>query len=96
VSTPDSGIVQHRNPVVIDDIVSSGHTLAKTLLSLRALSTPAVTCVIVHALFSDGAESALRAAGANHVVSTNTVAHPTNAIDVVPELVVALRQFLTG
>lgn len=83
--------VHSGSPVIIDDIVSSGHTLAKVLLGLGALGTPAVTCVIVHALFSDGAEAALLSAGANRIVSTNTVAHATNGIDIVPLVAEAVR-----
>ena len=91
VSAPDPGIIRNRNPVVIDDIVSSGHSLAEVLVALRALDTPDVTCVIVHALFAEGAAAALKAAGAQQIVSSNTVAHTTNAIDITPALAAAAK-----
>jgi ribose-phosphate pyrophosphokinase len=94
VSAPDPEIIRNRNPVIIDDIVSSGHTLAGVLAGLGAMGAPDVTCVIVHALFAEGAESILRAAGARRVVSTNTVAHATNAIDIAPSLVAAVKPLL--
>jgi ribose-phosphate pyrophosphokinase len=96
VSAPDPQLIGNRNPVIIDDIVSSGHTLAESLLALGALGTPEVTCVIVHALFAEGAETALRSAGAKRIVSSNTVAHSTNAIDIVPSLAAAIGPLLSS
>jgi ribose-phosphate pyrophosphokinase len=94
VSAPDPQLIRNRNPVIIDDIVSSGRTLAEVVSGLRAMGAPDVTCVIVHALFSEGAESALRIAGAKRIVSSNTVAHATNEIDVTPLLAAAVKPLL--
>ena len=94
VSAPDPEIIRNRNPVILDDIVSSGHTLAGVLAGLNAKGAPDVTCVIVHALFAEGAEAALRAAGAQRIVSSNTVAHATNAIDIAPTLAAAVKPLL--
>jgi ribose-phosphate pyrophosphokinase len=93
VSAIDLTVVRGRNPVIIDDIASSGHTLAEALKGFAPLGIVAVTCVVVHALFSDGAAKMLREAGAKRVVSTNTVAHDTNAIDVVPLIAEEARKF---
>lgn len=90
----DRGLVRNRNPVIIDDIASSGHTLAEVLKGLTPIGLDNVTCVVVHALFAQGAESLLRSAGARHIVSTNTVKHHTNGIDVAPLIASALHQFL--
>lgn len=94
VSPPDAAQLSGRTPVIVDDIASSGHTLAATLEALRALGARAATCVIVHALFARGAEATVRAAGAGTIVSTNTVAHPTNRIEVAPLIAAAVRQHL--
>jgi len=47
----------------------------------------------VHALFSEKAEQALRNAGAAQIVTTTSVPHATNRIDIVPLLVAAVREF---
>jgi ribose-phosphate pyrophosphokinase len=94
VSAPDPGTIRAGNPVIIDDIVSSGHTLAKVLAALGSTGPQAVTCVIVHALFSEGSQAALLTAGAARIVSTNTVAHATNAIDIAPLIATAVRTHL--
>ena len=94
VSGLDLERVHNRNPVIIDDIASSGHTLAEVLKGLTPLGLDDVTCVVVHALFAEGAESMLRGAGARNIVSTNTVKHDTNGIDVAPLIATALRHLL--
>jgi ribose-phosphate pyrophosphokinase len=96
VSAPDPQLIRNRNPVIIDDIVSSGHTLAAVLAGLVAMGAPDVTCVIVHALFAEGAQAALKTAGARRVVSSNTVSHASNAIDITPALAVAIEPLLAN
>jgi ribose-phosphate pyrophosphokinase len=80
--------------VIIDDIAASGRTLARTVDALRAGGARAPHCVVVHALFAGDAESVVRAAGAAGLVSTNTIAHPTNAIDVTAPVAEAVRRHL--
>jgi ribose-phosphate pyrophosphokinase len=94
VSLPDREILRGRSAVIVDDMASSGHTLAEAARALRGLGSPTVTCVVVHALLADGAESAIRAAGATRLVTTNTLAHPSNAIDVAPLLADRIRRQL--
>ncbi len=70
-----------RQPVLVDDIISSGRTMEMAVgqLIARGFSAPAI--VGVHGLFAENAFERLRAAGAGLIVSTNTVPHATNAID---------------
>jgi ribose-phosphate pyrophosphokinase len=84
VSALDPESLRGRHPVVLDDIASSGQTMLEVLKQLARLRALPATCIAVHSLLSDAAENALRAAGADRIVSTNTVAHSTNAIDVNP------------
>ena len=94
VSLSDAGVLLGRTPVIVDDIVSSGRTLVETIRALGGLGAAPVTCAVVHALFSADTESAIREAGAARLVSTNTVAHATNEIDVVPLMVEPIRVLL--
>lgn len=82
VSAPDLDASLGATPVVLDDIVSTGTTMAQAVRGLVAAGHPAPVCVAVHAVFADDAHSLLRRAGAARVVSTATIPHPTNAIDV--------------
>jgi ribose-phosphate pyrophosphokinase len=78
--------------VLVDDIVSSGRTLIETIGHLRRAGFSAPVCVAVHGIFAEDAYRELRAAGAAGIVTTNTVFHESNAIDVVPLLAEAVRQ----
>src|SRR3546814_14064099 len=90
VSLPDPIAARGRTPVVVDDIVSSGHTMIETLKHLAALGLPPATCMVTHAVFSEDAYDRLLAAGAQRVVSTDTIPHPDcNAIAMAPALAVA-------
>ena len=71
-----------RTPVLIDDIVSSARTMALAAAKVREAGLAAPVCVAVHAVFSPDALAALRSAGAARIVTANTIAHETNAIDV--------------
>lgn len=73
-----------RTPVLIDDIVSSARTMALAATRIREAGLAAPVCVGVHAIFAPGAENALHDAGITKVVTTNTVPHQTNAIEVAP------------
>ena len=93
ISVPDLDDVRDRTPVLVDDIVSSGRTMIEAVRQLRARGLPAPVCVAVHALFADASYRALQDLGAT-VVSTDTVAHPSNTIEsagVVAECVKTLR-----
>ena len=94
VSLPEPEILRGRSPVIIDDIASSGRTLVEAANGLRSLSSHPLTCVGVHALLEQDAERAIEGAGVARFVSTNTVAHATNAIDVVPLLAERIRPLL--
>jgi ribose-phosphate pyrophosphokinase len=93
VAMPDVGAYRAETPVVVDDIVSSAQTMVAAVKQLVAAGLRAPVCVGVHALFSEQAEDALRLAGAAQIVTTTSIPHATNAIDVMPLLVPAIREF---
>jgi ribose-phosphate pyrophosphokinase len=94
VSAPAIEPYRNRTPVLIDDIISTGVTMAEAVARLiRAGMRPPV-CIAVHAVFADGADAALIAAGAAKVVSCNTIAHATNEIDVNSAIADAVTQAL--
>lgn len=71
-----------RTPVLADDIISSGTTLAEVIGQLRAQGSRKPVCVAVHAVFAEWAYWLLLDAGAGQIVTTNTILHASNAIDV--------------
>ncbi len=91
VSAPDVAAYRDRTPVIVDDIISTARTMIETVHHVLAAGLPAPTCIGVHAVFADGAEAELRAAGAGAIVSCNTVPHVTNAICVFDAIADATR-----
>jgi ribose-phosphate pyrophosphokinase len=82
------------NVVLVDDIASSARTMIEAVRLVKAEVSLAPVCVVVHPIFAGDAYERLLAAGAGRVVSTNTIAHPSNAIDVTGTLadaIVAIR-----
>jgi ribose-phosphate pyrophosphokinase len=80
-----------RRALIVDDIGSSGATLAETARALRAAGVARVEAVVVHALFARGALPLLRRAGIARVLSCVTVVHPSNACSVVSSVAEALN-----
>lgn len=93
---PGLDALRGRTPVLVDDIIASGQTMATTVRELVAMGFTAPVCVGVHPVFAGDALAVLRQAGAARIVSCNTLPHPTNAIDVTTALAESLRTVAPG
>lgn len=82
VSVPEVAQWQSRTPVLVDDIISTAQTMIETVKALKRASMPPPICVGVHGVFAGNALDALMRAGAARVVTTNTIAHSSNGIDI--------------
>ena len=91
VSMPSLAPLVDRNPVVIDDIISTGRTMIETVNQLKRIGTPAPVCVGIHGVFVAGALDDLMGSGAASVVTCNTIEHPSNRICVGDLLAAAVR-----
>jgi ribose-phosphate pyrophosphokinase len=87
VSVPDLEQHRDRTPVVLDDIVSSARTMIQTTRHVVEAGLAAPVCLGVHGIFSGDAQRRLEAAGAGRIVTTRTVTHSSNAIEIVDLLV---------
>jgi len=96
VSLPDPDLIRNRTPVIVDDIISTGQTVVEALRHLSRSGLRPAICVTIHAVFAAGAHENLIAAGATRIVSTDTIAHPSNAIPVAPLLAAAAVELLRG
>lgn len=85
IAWPES-VSADRTPVVVDDIASSGETLLAAAAGLAARGFANPICVLTHALFDAEADARLKRAFAR-IVSTDTVPHASNAIDVAQLLI---------
>lgn len=89
IQMPDLTAHAGRQPVLIDDIASSGRTLVAASAALRERGFPPPVCVVVHAVFAGEAHADVAAASAR-TVSTDTRSHASNAITVIPLVAEAL------
>lgn len=83
--------VAGRATLLLDDICSSGGTLAQAIHQLRQARAASVDVAVAHALFDPDALDRLREAGARRVLSSDSIPHPTNAFDLTGRLAEALR-----
>lgn len=83
-----------HTPVLVDDILSTGRTMAEVATQMAQRGYPCAVCVAVHGLFSEGAMAELQKAGVTAIVTTNAVAHESNQLDVGPVLAAGLQPLL--
>nr|WP_281719872.1 ribose-phosphate diphosphokinase [Nitrosomonas nitrosa] len=96
VSLPDLDGAAGRNPVIVDDIMSSGRTVIETIVHLQALGLAKPVCIATHAVFADDAYEQILAAGAARVVSTDSIPHPSNVISVTGLVAAEARKLMAN
>jgi len=88
MTAPKILATDEQTPVLLDDIVSSGWTLTEAAKTIQPHFKNKILCVAVHAVFSDAVYRDMcahykAAVGFElNLVTTNTVQHVTNKIDV--------------
>jgi len=92
IDVPDLPATGAHTPVIVDDIISSGATLATLVRSLQESGRPRPVCCAVHGIFAEDSYEQLIAAGAARIVTTNALPHKTNAIDISGVLADAARR----
>lgn len=90
VALPDAP-VRGRAVVLLDDVASSGHTLAQAARALLAAGAASVDVAVTHALFAGDAGQLLWDAGIRQVWSTDCIAHPSNAVSMAPAIAAHLN-----
>jgi len=93
IDMPDLSPFSGRTPVLVDDVVASGRTLLELAGRLDQTFPSAPYCAVVHGLFSGESYAQLQSA-CRVVASTNTVPHPSNAVDVSVLVGAALRDLM--
>lgn len=80
-----------RAVVLVDDMASTGNTLARIAEQLAQAGSARIDALVTHALFDEHAEAQLRGAGIDRIWSTDSIPHRSNAVQLAPLLAGALR-----
>jgi len=91
VTVPEVERWRNHTPVLVDDIISTGRTMAETLGHLRREKMKPAICIGVHAVFAPSAYAELKRYEPARIVTTNTIGHETNVIDVAGLLADGIR-----
>ncbi len=94
IEAPDLDGLDGHHPVLVDDILSSGATLADAARVLAEAGLPIPACAVVHGLFGERARDTLAAAGIETVVCTDSVDAQEARIDLAERIAPAVRTLL--
>jgi ribose-phosphate pyrophosphokinase len=81
IEVPDITMYEDHTPVLVDDIISTAHTMIETISHLKDKMPKQPVCIGVHGIFAGDAYEALLQAGAATILTCNTIPHPTNHIN---------------
>lgn len=93
IALPDLAL-DGRRIVLLDDVTSSGRTLARAAERVLAAGAASVDVAVTHALFAGDALDAIHGAGVGEVWSTDTIVHESNTVFMAPVLARALGQIV--
>ncbi|MBK7880691.1 MAG: ribose-phosphate pyrophosphokinase [Saprospiraceae bacterium] len=82
VSIPQIDQYMNHKPVLVDDIISTARTMIETVRHLKNAGMNAPVCIGIHAIFAGNAYRDLLNAGAEMVITSNTISHESNRIDI--------------
>ncbi len=81
-----------RQVILVDDVASTGRTLALAARQVREAGAAAAYCLVTHGLFVGDALAQLKNAGVDKVWSTDSVPHASNCITLAGLLAEAVKQ----
>lgn len=85
IKLPEMSPWPNHTPVLVDDVISSGMTMLGATEHLMKLGYVEIICIATHGVFAEDAYNKLRKTKAK-IITTNSIPHTTNAIDLVPWL----------
>lgn len=94
VTLPQLTSFNSRSAVIIDDVISSGQTLIKCIDALHEQGIEQVACAAIHGIFADDADSKLLAKGITQLVTTNSIPHYSNLLDLSDILLAPINECL--
>lgn len=75
---------KNKNVAIIDDIISTGGTMAKSIRELKKQGAKEVSVACTHGLFVGGAKEKLLSAGCDEIISTDTIEDEFSKVKTAP------------
>lgn len=91
VSIPEINDLNHKL-VLMDDIISTGSSMLAAIQQFMKKGFKKPICIGIHALFNNETYHQLIHAGAEQVLTCNTIAHPSNKIDITDIIVQEVKR----
>lgn len=76
--------VKNKKAAIIDDIISTGGTMAKAIGQLKQQGASEIIAACTHGLFASNAADKILSAGCDELLSTNTIQNKFSVIDASP------------
>lgn len=92
LTLPAGTLLGGRTVLILDDIVSTGTSLAECARAAKAAGAARIEALVIHALHDAATERRLAAAGIERLRSTDSVAHPSNAVPLASLLAHGLKE----
>jgi ribose-phosphate pyrophosphokinase len=81
-----------KNVIIIDDIISTGHTIEETIRMAKHQRAKKIICIGIHGMLVEDADK--RITKNAELITTNTILNKYSKIDVSPAIVEVLRKYL--
>jgi ribose-phosphate pyrophosphokinase len=89
--TPKNLETAGNNVAIIDDIISTGNTMAKSIIELKKQGANKIYVSCTHGLFTGDAIKNLKKAGCDEIISTDTIISEFSKVKVAPSIVKKLK-----
>ena len=83
--------VQSKNVAIIDDIISTGGTMAKSIYELKKQGANKIFVACTHGLFAGKAIKKISSAGCDEIISTDTIKSRFSKVKISPSLLTLLK-----
>jgi ribose-phosphate pyrophosphokinase len=84
--------LQGRHVVILDDVASSGRTIAGAAKLILGAGASSVDVAVTHALFSGDAREVIQNAGVRNIWSTDCIKDTSNVVSIASEIANALKR----
>lgn len=93
VEVPDLDL-RGRHVLLVDDVVSTGRTLAEAARGVLARGAARVDAMVTHPLLAGDSEQVLERAGIQAIYSTDSITHMSNVVRLAPVIADGVRTLL--